>query len=135
MGATPLNAANFNLCCLGDGTGYLSVIGFRVYYDGAAWQIGANRGAGDQVSNITPTWDTNHVDIDISGIDTPFSSAPVMVASCTAGSGLMAECGGSSTTCTLRFRDSSHALVTTEATTMSADIILLGVISGHFSDS
>ena len=133
------------MCYGGDtGTSFM-VIGFRIYYTGAAWAVDANVGSINGAGDLNPTWNgtTDALEIDLSDLGTTnrgFSTQqPVAVVSATCD---YAGSSGSDANFTpqarvvsvkdlyIRFYDEvTGAQVTTEAAQMDCQLILYGVIA------
>ena len=134
--STTLAEANFNKLCAADGTvgshsaGH-ACWGLRVRYNGAAWEAVADFGAEEQIANVGFTWDTDEVEIDLSGCDNQFNSGtyPVCVASQTKGAAseyLVRAVASDYQTILVDFTDPAGSIVTVEDTSMDFQLIMFG---------
>ena len=131
-GTTTLNAAVLNKLLIADGTGLgYACVAVWVYYDGAAWVCSSARGTVDQASNLAFNWNTNKLEIDITGLDNPFTAAPAVFTTLTTGSTRnMAAHATSTDNVDVVFYDYNSATAeTTEDTEMSFYLFMLGSIA------
>ena len=139
-GTTAASAAVVNKYIYGDGTSAgLALLCFRVYYDGAAWQVASQGSAID--ANLRAelkaalTWHaSNYLEIDFSGgtYFRGFSSIPIVLCDSVANATrkLPADAVGiSATEVQVYFYQAANRItqITTEATTMDCSLIMVGL--------
>ena len=140
-GSTAASAANMNKLIYGDGTSEaLVLLAFRVYYDGADWQVASQGSAVD--ANVRTelkaglTWHaSNYLEIDFSGGGTyfrGFSSIPVISCDSTGNATRKMPADAvavSATEARVFFYDQTDRVTqeVTEDTAMDCTLIMLGI--------
>ena len=121
------NAAKFNqVLAVGAGTTAMFIWCARIKYNGSSWEVDANHSSAGLTTGAL-AWDGGDDELEITL--TEYASRPVVVATpVTADSNL--ECKAyaeSSTKITVRFYNiDDGTLITTEATTMDINLIIVG---------
>jgi hypothetical protein len=68
--STDVSAANALKFVWGDGTGTLTLVGYRIFYNGAAWTVSTSIGCPDSDHLVSVAWNgtTDALDVDLSSL-------------------------------------------------------------------
>jgi hypothetical protein len=96
----------------------------RVRYTGSVWQVEASTDSAE-IQDSHLAWDTNHLNIAVTG----FTRSPIVQATAVFGTSVLMPVANAASAVQVRiyWYDAAFANVTTQATTMDAYVLILGV--------